>query len=104
MSNPVIKSSRAPPVLPKDKGNVVSQEMPDLLDNLFFTFCCGDNLTCLKANMVRRRGIFIYFPSFFLLRCAMVCSTVQMVKMSPNVRGSQRILKKSITWRKMMSW
>merc|ERR1719445_1481078 len=41
-------------------GNVVSQEIPevekveerDLLDNLFFTFCCGDNLTCLKANMV----------------------------------------------------
>merc|ERR1719341_563782 len=22
------------------------------LDNLFFTFCCGDNLTCLKSNMV----------------------------------------------------
>jgi len=51
---------RAPAVLPKDKGNVVSQETPvveeveerDLLDNLFFTFCCGDNLTCLKANMV----------------------------------------------------
>jgi len=54
---------RAPPVLPEDKGNVVSQEMPeveeseeveerDLLDNLFFTFCCGDNLTCLKATMV----------------------------------------------------
>ena len=69
MSNPVIKSSRAPPVLPKDMGNVVSQEMPeveerDLLDNLFFTFCCGDNLTCLKANMVR--GIFIYiFPLIF---------------------------------------
>ena len=112
MSNPVIKSSRAPPVLPKDKGNVVSQEIPgvekveerDLLDNLFFTFCCGDNLTCLKANMVRRRGIFNHFPSFFFLRCAMVCSTVQMVKMSPNVRKSQRILKKSITWRKMMSW
>ena len=106
----MIKSSRAPAVLPKDKGNVVSQEIPeveeveerDLLDALFFTFCCGDNITCLKANMVRRRGIFIYFPSFFLLRCAMVCSTVQMVKMSPNVRESQRILKKSITWRKMM--
>merc|ERR1711972_1268814 len=27
-------------------------EERDLLDNLFFTFCCGDNLTCLKANMV----------------------------------------------------
>ena len=78
-------------------------EDQDLLDNLFFTFCCGDNLTCLKANMVRR--IFLYiFSLIFLLRCAMVCSTVQMVKMSPNVRGSQRILKKSITWRKMMSW
>ena len=79
-------------------------EERDLLDNLFFTFCCGDNLTCLKANMVRRRGVLIYFPSFFLLRCAMVCSTVQMVRMSPNVRGSQRILKKTITWKKMMSW
>jgi len=22
------------------------------LDNIFFTFCCGDNLTCLKSNMV----------------------------------------------------
>ena len=72
MSNPVIKSSRAPPVLPKDKGNVVSQEMPDLLDNLFFTFCCGDNLTCLKANMVRR--IFIYI--FSLIFPPKVCDGV----------------------------
>jgi len=51
---------RAPPVLREDGGVVVNQERPevevvedqDLLDNLFFTFCCGDNLTCLKANMV----------------------------------------------------
>ena len=72
MSNPVIKSSRAPPVLPKDMGNVVSQEIPvvekmeerDLLDNLFFTFCCGDNLTCLKANMVRRIFIYIFSLNF----------------------------------------
>ena len=27
-------------------------EEQKLLDNLFFTFCCGDNLTCLKAKMV----------------------------------------------------
>merc|ERR1719370_750565 len=27
-------------------------EEQTLLDNLFFTFCCGDNLTCLKSNMV----------------------------------------------------
>ena len=83
ISNPVIKSSRAPPVLPEDKGNVVSQEIPeveeseeveeqDLLDNLFFTFCCGDNLTCLKANMVRR--IFIYI--FSLIFPPQVCDGV----------------------------
>jgi len=60
---------RVPPVLPEEVADVIGQERPevetvkeveeveeveerDLLDNLFFTFCCGDNLTCLKANMV----------------------------------------------------
>ena len=65
-------TSRAPPVLREDGGVVVNQERPevevvedqDLLDNLFFTFCCGDNLTCLKANMVRRLFIYI-FPLIF---------------------------------------
>ena len=47
-------------------------EERDLLDNLFFTFCCGDNLTCLKANMVRR--IFIYI--FSLIFSPQVCDGV----------------------------
>merc|ERR1712130_262376 len=34
----------------KLKAEKAEEQTP--LDNLFFTFCCGDNLTCLKNNMV----------------------------------------------------
>ena len=105
-------TSRAPPVLREEGGVVVNQERPevevvedqDLLDNLFFTFCCGDNLTCLKANMVRSNLLCSILFSFLLPRCAMVCSTVLKAKMSPSVRRSKWISKKSLARRKTKSF
>ena len=38
-----------------------SAETP--FDNLFFTFCCGDNFTCLKDSMVRKIFNFSLGPS-----------------------------------------
>jgi len=62
-------NGRTPPLLARGVFNVTSKreesssdveslklkaeaEEQSSLDNLFFTFCCGDNLTCLKATMV----------------------------------------------------
>jgi len=65
------ESVRTPPVLARGGFDFTSKKEEDSSDlksslklkvegeeeetpfgNLFFTFCCGDNLTCLKANMV----------------------------------------------------
>ena len=61
--------SRTPPVLARGVFDFTSKKEEDSslmskeeleaeeetpFDNLFFTFCCGDNLTCLKDSMVRK--------------------------------------------------
>merc|ERR1712130_215567 len=63
----------------KLKAEKAEEQTP--LDNLFFTFCCGDNLTCLKNNMVDRITIYHWiFFNFLFARFATVQLTAQMVK------------------------
>ena len=69
-------------------------EEQTLLDNLFFTFCCGDNLTCLKSNMVRKTSI---CQLIFFVRYATAHLIVQMVKMRLTVKRNQRRRKSNST-------
>ena len=101
-----VNCHRTPPVLPSGVFDVTSksrESSSDLdslklkeeaqeqksLDNIFFTFCCGDNLTCLKSSMVKTTSI-CHFIFIELFRYATVHLIVQMVKTSFIVKQKQR--------------